>query len=55
MLGLRSAAEKSLARCRVDKFDLLLLHNPDAAGYTTDAVWQGNDVNCPQPSSGHWR
>ncbi len=38
---LRSATEKSLARCRVDRFDLLLLHNPDAAGYTTDAVWKG--------------
>ena len=38
---LRSAAEKSLARCRTDRFDLLLLHNPDSTGYTTDAVWQG--------------
>jgi aryl-alcohol dehydrogenase-like predicted oxidoreductase len=38
---LRSATEKSLGRCRSDRFDLLLLHNPDSAGYTTDAVWQG--------------
>ena len=38
---LRSATEKSLARCRSDRFDLLLLHNPDSAGYTTDAVWKG--------------
>lgn len=38
---LREATEKSLARCRVDRFDLLLLHNPDQAGYTTDAVWKG--------------
>jgi aryl-alcohol dehydrogenase-like predicted oxidoreductase len=38
---LRSATEKSLARCRSDRFDLLLLHNPDSLGYTTDAVWQG--------------
>lgn len=38
---LRSAAEKSLARCRTDQFDLLLLHNPDATGYTADAVWKG--------------
>jgi len=38
---LRRATEKSLERCRVSKFDLLLLHNPDAAGYTTDAVWKG--------------
>jgi len=38
---LRSAAEKSLARCRADRFDLLLLHNPDSTGYTSDAVWKG--------------
>jgi len=38
---LRSAAEKSLARCRADRFDLLLLHNPDSTGYTADAVWNG--------------
>lgn len=38
---LREATEKSLARCRVDRFDLLLLHNPDEAGFTTDAVWSG--------------
>ena len=38
---LRSATEQSLARCRSDQFDLLLLHNPDFSGYTTDAVWKG--------------
>lgn len=38
---IRMATEKSLRRCRADKFDLLLLHNPDATGYTTDAVWNG--------------
>jgi aryl-alcohol dehydrogenase-like predicted oxidoreductase len=38
---LRMAAEESLGRCRADHFDLVLLHNPDAAGYTTDAVWKG--------------
>ncbi len=38
---IRSAVEKSLARCRSDRFDLLLLHNPDATGYTSDAVWKG--------------
>lgn len=38
---LRAATEKSLARCRADRFDLLLLHNPDATGYTADAVWKG--------------
>jgi len=38
---LRSAAEKSLARCQADRFDLLLLHNPDSTGYSSDAVWKG--------------
>ena len=37
------AAEKSLARCRVDTFDLLLLHNPDSIGYTSDRVWNAMD------------
>ncbi len=32
---------KSLARCQTDQFDLLLLHNPDETGYTSDAVWKG--------------
>ena len=34
-----SAAEKSAERCQVDSFDLLLLHNPDSVGYSSDAVW----------------
>ncbi|MGH7936630.1 MAG: aldo/keto reductase, partial [Chthoniobacterales bacterium] len=38
---LRAATEKSLARCSVGRFDLLLLHNPDATSYTSDAVWKG--------------
>jgi aryl-alcohol dehydrogenase-like predicted oxidoreductase len=37
---LRMATEKSLERCKADKFDCLLLHNPDSAGYTSDAVWK---------------
>ncbi len=36
----RMATEKSLARCGVDKFDCLMLHNPDSIGYTSDAVWK---------------
>ncbi len=36
---LARAAEKSLERIGVDSFDLLLLHNPDRIGYTSDAVW----------------
>src|SRR3712207_255160 len=33
------ATEKSLERIGVDSFDLLLLHNPDRTGYTSQAVW----------------
>lgn len=40
---LRMAAEKSLARLGTDKFDLLLLHNPDLTGYTSDKVWNAMD------------
>ncbi len=36
---LRMATEKSLQRCRVESFDLLLLHNPDFTGYSSDKVW----------------
>ncbi len=38
---LRMAAEKSLERIGVDSFDLLLLHNPDRIGYSSEAVWDG--------------
>ena len=37
---LRQAAERSLERCGVDHFDVLLLHNPDRVGYTSPAVWE---------------
>jgi len=40
---LRMATEKSLGRCRADKFDCLFLHNPDSLGYTHDAVWNAMD------------
>ena len=33
------ATERSLARIGVDAFDLLLLHNPDRAGFTSEVVW----------------
>jgi aryl-alcohol dehydrogenase-like predicted oxidoreductase len=36
---LRMAAERSLERCGVDSFDVLLLHNPDRVGYTSEVVW----------------
>ena len=35
------ATERSLERCGVDSFDVLLLHNPDRTGYTSEAVWEG--------------
>jgi aryl-alcohol dehydrogenase-like predicted oxidoreductase len=38
---LKSATEQSLARCSIDQFDLLLLHNPDRTGYTSEKVWDG--------------
>lgn len=38
---IRMATERSLERCGVEQFDLLLLHNPDRTGYTSKAVWDG--------------
>jgi aryl-alcohol dehydrogenase-like predicted oxidoreductase len=38
---LQMAAERSLSRLGADAFDLLLLHNPDRTGYTSEAVWDG--------------
>jgi aryl-alcohol dehydrogenase-like predicted oxidoreductase len=38
---LRMAAERSLERIGADRFDLLLLHNPDRIGYSSEAVWDG--------------
>jgi aryl-alcohol dehydrogenase-like predicted oxidoreductase len=38
---LRMATERSLERCGLDAFDLLLLHNPDRIGYTSESVWNG--------------
>ena len=38
---LRMATERSLSRCGIDRFDLLLLHNPDRTGYTSEKVWEG--------------
>jgi aryl-alcohol dehydrogenase-like predicted oxidoreductase len=36
----RMATERSLERCGVDAFDLLLLHNPDRTGFESPAVWE---------------
>lgn len=41
---LRTATEKSLTRCRIDRFDCLLLHNPDLIGYSSDAVWKAMET-----------
>jgi len=38
---LRMAAERSLARLGAERFDLLLLHNPDRTGYSSELVWEG--------------
>ena len=37
----RMATERSLERLGIDAFDVLLLHNPDRTGYTSEAVWDG--------------
>ncbi len=37
---LKMACEKSLERCGVEKFDLLMLHNPDTTGYSSPVVWE---------------
>ena len=36
----RMATSRSLERCGTDHFDVLMLHNPDNTGFTSDAVWQ---------------
>jgi aryl-alcohol dehydrogenase-like predicted oxidoreductase len=37
---LRMATERSLERIGADSFDLLLLHNPDRIGYSSEVVWE---------------
>ena len=38
---LRTATESVLERLGQDRLDLLLLHNPDHTGYTSEIVWDG--------------
>ncbi len=38
---LRMATEASLERIGSSSFDLLLLHNPDRTGYSSEVVWDG--------------
>ncbi len=37
---IQMAAAKELERCGTDHFDLLMLHNPDEIGYTSEPLWQ---------------
>jgi aryl-alcohol dehydrogenase-like predicted oxidoreductase len=41
---IRTATERSLQRCGAERFDLLLLHNPDRIGYSSVAVWEGMEA-----------
>jgi aryl-alcohol dehydrogenase-like predicted oxidoreductase len=41
---LRMATERSLERIDASSFDLLLLHNPDRAGYSSEVVWDGMEA-----------
>jgi aryl-alcohol dehydrogenase-like predicted oxidoreductase len=38
---IRMATERSLQRLGAERFDLLLLHNPDRTGYSSPLVWEG--------------
>ena len=35
----KMASAKELERCGADRFDLLMLHNPDETGYTSEVLW----------------
>jgi aryl-alcohol dehydrogenase-like predicted oxidoreductase len=41
---LRMATERSLERLGAESFDLLLLHNPDRIGYSSEVVWDGMEA-----------
>jgi aryl-alcohol dehydrogenase-like predicted oxidoreductase len=41
---LRAACDRSLERCGVQAFDVLLLHNPDRIGYSSPAVWDAMEA-----------
>ncbi len=41
---LRMATEASLERLGTDSFDVLLLHNPDRTGYSSEVVWDGMEA-----------
>jgi aryl-alcohol dehydrogenase-like predicted oxidoreductase len=41
---IRMATERSLERIGAERFDLLMLHNPDRTGYTSESVWRGMEA-----------
>jgi aryl-alcohol dehydrogenase-like predicted oxidoreductase len=41
---LRMATERSLERLGAESLDLLLLHNPDRIGYSSEVVWDGMEA-----------
>jgi aryl-alcohol dehydrogenase-like predicted oxidoreductase len=41
---LRMATEASLERIGASSFDLLMLHNPDRTGYSSEVVWDGMEA-----------
>jgi len=45
---IKMATEKSLERCGVSSFDLLMLHNPDQIGYSDRRVWDAMAALKPQ-------
>lgn len=41
---LEMSCQNSLKNCQTDHFDLIMLHNPDELGYTSEAVWKAMDA-----------
>jgi aryl-alcohol dehydrogenase-like predicted oxidoreductase len=50
----RMATERSLERLGIDAFDLLLLHNPDRTGYTSETVWPASASRRAPPTASRW-
>ena len=41
---IKQAVADSARRCETDHFDMVMLHNPDSIGYTSQAVWDGMEA-----------
>lgn len=41
---LKRACAKSVRDCGAESFDLVMLHNPDETGYTSEEVWKGMEA-----------